>query len=272
MIANRASSLVTFSIVTLLLTAGCTGTSPNASPRDQPDSPPNLAEVVLGDITPVVTLAADARSGITFQITAPSSGILRAAASGEISVENEAGDLIPVPVDPRTTAIQMLVSTGQPVVKSLPIASAIYTSFALVAPIEGADLIRFMANPDSARAQLDESGAPFDCDFLDVIPTTLPQDPTSHFMACKVPKDQAVISGLTGVIAFRFPGVRDVLVLPVQAVAGTIRSGLVTRVEADTETEVPVELGLTDGISIEVSGGLVVGDKVRIPNPGLLAG
>jgi multidrug efflux pump subunit AcrA (membrane-fusion protein) len=60
-----------------------------------------------------------------------------------------------------------------------------------------------------------------------------------------------------------------VLVLPVSAVQGDTQHGVVNRVENGVLSQVPVGLGITDGVRIEITSGLAEGDEVTSFAPGL---
>jgi hypothetical protein len=153
----------------------------------------------------------------------------------------------------------------------LPIAVAEYPGFAVTADVAGADLLRFTTPPVSARAQVDGSGAPFDCVLLDRTPGHPDADGVA-FVACRVPDDQRVIEGLTGVIAVEFPSAEDVLSLPIEAVAGTLDNGTVWVTTEGEPVEKRVSLGVTDGVVVEILDGLEEGDEVLVPSPALLRG
>jgi hypothetical protein len=73
---------------------------------------------------------------------------------------------------------------------------------------------------------------------------------------------------MTGVMAVATGEAHGVLALPVEAVAGSSQSGRVTLVRADGSTEtLDVQLGITDGVRIEIKSGLKAGDRVAIPGP-----
>ncbi len=220
------------------------------------------------DITPVLTLAADVRSQVQFLITAPSAGMVAVTADGPAFTDADGAH--PIASDD-IVIDQVLVPSGTAVPAGLPIAVAEYPGFAVAAEVTGADLLRFTTTPVSARAQVDGSGAPFDCILLDRTPGH-PDPEGVGFVACRVPDDQRVIEGLTGVIAVTFPGAEDALCLPIEAVAGTLDNGTVWMATAGDPVEVPVNLGVTDGVLVQILGGLQEGDEVLVPSPTLFSG
>jgi len=78
-----------------------------------------------------------------------------------------------------------------------------------------------------------------------------------------VPEDQKVFAGLSAEITVVSGSAEDVLVLPVTAVRGDYATGIVyLPSDSGDPVEQPVELGLTDGVMIEIKSGLNEGDTV----------
>ncbi|MCU1417153.1 MAG: hypothetical protein JWP32_1327 [Schumannella sp.] len=253
-------------LVALLLTSCAAAPS---GPLPTPAAPSTSeATVEVGDITPVISLSAAVASGTYYEITSPVAGVARVRA-GVLSVVHADGTSTTIHFRKLDSDRTILIPDGADVVAGLPIASAHYRGFTLTASVTGATRLRLLVPPESAKAQVEGAGAPFDCDLLDRRPTVDPDTGTS-VVSCIVPKDQAVLDGLVGIVAVRYPTVQDVLTLPVEAVAGTIDSASVFVDTDGTITEVPVTVGATDGISIEIVSGLDEGDAVRIPSPALI--
>lgn len=269
---NRGAAYLAIVVATVMVTVS-TGCTANVLPASGPEPTPSpqTVRVERADITPVLTLSATVESSTTFILTAPITGILESHTNGSPSVRSEAGDSQPIVVPALARVEQMLVPDGQTVAQGLPIAVARLDGFALVASLTGTDLLRFTTQPQSARAQIDGSGAPFNCDLLDPVPSIVDDRP-EPFIACGVPLDQAVVSGLSGIVVSRFTGVENALALPVEAVAGSKTSGLVFKLGADGPEERPVVLGVSDGINVEIIEGLSEGDVVLTPSPTLLNG
>ena len=88
-------------------------------------------------------------------------------------------------------------------------------------------------------------------------------------MLCLLPTSDGVVTGLPGIIGITTGAVHDVLVLPTNAVAGSANHGLVSLVDAAGTREVAVGLGLSDGVSVEITSGVSEGDLVLPYGPGL---
>ncbi|NEM92494.1 hypothetical protein [Galbitalea soli] len=268
---RRALLAATVAVAALLL-AGCTPAAVHPADPEPSYAGPAKVTVKRKTIIPVLSLGAEVRSDVEYQVTAPVAGTIRRGAHDQpvITAPDGTTHAVDLPTGARITDI--LVADGQRVAKGLPIALATETGFALVAAVEGADLLRFAVTPLSAKAQIVASGSPFDCRFLDPRPTTLPDSKDEHLMACQIPDDQPVVLGMTGTIAFRFPGATDVLTLPTLAVAGTLDNGAVTLVRGGSRSTVKVGLGITDGFDVQITSGLHEGDTVEVPSPSLFNG
>lgn len=86
---------------------------------------------------------------------------------------------------------------------------------------------------------------------------------------CQVPTEVTVFPGLAASVTLAGGKAEDVLVVPTTAVEGTAQSGVVFRRADDGSTEeVPVTLGLTDGSSVEITGGVEEGAELLQFVPG----
>ena len=86
---------------------------------------------------------------------------------------------------------------------------------------------------------------------------------------CAVPGDVRVFPGLTARLTIAGGIAENVLVVPTTAVEGGGGSGVVYLVGPGGETEPrEITLGLSDGVTVEVAGGLEEGDLVLQFVPG----
>jgi HlyD family secretion protein len=81
-------------------------------------------------------------------------------------------------------------------------------------------------------------------------------------LAVTPPEGFVMRSGYSAVARIRLQEARDVLVLPERVVDIRDGTGYVLREEGGERREVPVELGLSDGLTVEVRSGLAEGDRV----------
>jgi len=92
---------------------------------------------------------------------------------------------------------------------------------------------------------------------------------TGAQISCAVPQGVQVFSGLSATMDVTAGQSSGVLLAPVTAVQGTIGTGKVWAVADDgTQTETDVELGLTDGMNVEIKSGLEENQNILqfVPN------
>jgi hypothetical protein len=97
-----------------------------------------------------------------------------------------------------------------------------------------------------------------------------PSEPTGMRLVCTAPGDVRLINGAAATIEVVTEKAANVLVLPVEAVAGTQGKGKVDVVRPDRSRETrDVVLGLSDGKVVEIKSGLSGDESVAVPGPNL---
>jgi hypothetical protein len=95
-------------------------------------------------------------------------------------------------------------------------------------------------------------------------------EPTGLRLVCTAPTDIKMINGAGATLEVVTERASNVLVLPVEAVAGRQGKGKVDVVGPDGQRQTrDVELGLTDGKVIEIKSGLTGDENVAVPGPNL---
>jgi macrolide-specific efflux system membrane fusion protein len=150
-------------------------------------------------------------------------------------------------------------------------------SFSVTATLPPEQLYRLTEKPTEAEVAIVGGPAPFTCTRLKII-TPLPGADSGEggeggssgtTVRCSVPKDVQVFSGLTAQLTIAGGIAENVLTVPTTAVEGGSGTGIVYLVGPDGATEPrEVTLGLSDGISVEVTGGLEEGDIILQFVPG----
>lgn len=167
-------------------------------------------------------------------------------------------------------------------------------TFTVVADLTAAMQYRMFDQPASATVTISGGPAPFDCSSLEIgapveqdAPEPQVMDPYAYdpYLAeessgasnvtgqirCAVPEGESVFAGLNAEIEVTAGVAEDVLVLPVTAVRGDYATGIVylaagSDAQGDLAgadaVEVNVELGLTDGVYVEITSGLAESDLV----------
>jgi hypothetical protein len=191
------------------------------------------------------------------------------------------------------------VSAGMPVI------SAKRAGYAVVADIDSALAYRISGSAKSVKGQIKNGPGPFACKPLGTIaalpagtipepppatpepgatgePKTEPEqpatgggegsEPTGLRLVCTAGKGVKLINGAAVTLEMVTDRAEDVLVLPVEAIAGAQGKGKVDLVGPDrVRKTVDVVLGLTDGKVVEIKKGLKGDETVAIPGPNLPA-
>jgi hypothetical protein len=237
-----------------------------------------------------------------FDVTAPSSTPTQPTSVANVWA-NGVATTVKVPAG--ATFAGRLVDDGSTVVKGMPIVSAKYAGYGITADIDGAQAYRLADKLGTVRAQITNGPGPFSCKVLGTIaalpagtipdppppaqqpatdpsapPVALPvepQDPginpsdaTGMRLVCTPPKKIKLINGATVTLEVVTDQVKNALVLPVEAVAGTQGTGQVDVVKPDGSRETrEVKLGMTDGEVIQIKSGLEEDETVAVPGPNL---
>jgi hypothetical protein len=201
-----------------------------------------------------------------------------------------------------------LVDDRSTVAAGMPIVSARWAGYGIVADIDGAAAYQIVDGLASVQAQIKNGPGPFACSVLGTIaalpagtvpqqpappaapaaasaapgPAALvnPQDPgdgqqseaTGMRLVCTPPADVKLINGATVTLEVVTAKATNVLVLPVEAVAGSQGHGRVDVVGPDqTRQTRDVELGLSDGRVVEIKSGLTGDETIAVPGPNLPA-
>jgi multidrug efflux pump subunit AcrA (membrane-fusion protein) len=154
-------------------------------------------------------------------------------------------------------------------------------TFTVTASIAPEQLYRLTEKPTEAQVTVQGGPAPFTCTNL-VILTPLPGeggDPggedggSGTTVRCNVPSDVRVFSGLVADLTIAGGIAENVLVVPMTAVQGAADTGIVYVIAEDgSQEERTVELGINDGVNIEVTSGLSEGETILQFVPGAAAG
>lgn len=265
-----------------LLASACSSSSASSSPGsadgDGAEDTPGAARtatVTRADVVGVLTLSGVVAQGAQVDVHSPVAGTVSAVSTGKdgsVALDADGGPtVVAVPAGARVD--EVLVGVGSRVEAGMAVSRVTLGGFAVVANLEPTDLLRFVARPLGARAQVDGGPGPFDCPLADPVPTARAGDgaqTTAAVVTCTVPDRTAVLAGMTATVVVQLERADDALTLPVEAVAGTVDSGAVyLRSDDGGAREVPVGLGTTDGVRIVITSGLAEGDVVLVPGPWL---
>ncbi|MGY0231178.1 efflux RND transporter periplasmic adaptor subunit [Longispora urticae] len=313
----RKRSLARFSVLCVVLAAAGACTSPTEN-KANPDLAPrgttmttakpvrqNLDNKVSlsGKVTvnPVFGLVAPVAGQVRYlDVTAPTSTPTKPTRVGTVWANGKASN-IEVPAG--STFAGRLAEDRATVPAGMPVASARYAGYGIVADIDGAQAYRISDALGSVQAQIKNGPGPFPCTVLGTIaalpagtipepptPTakpsagqspgqqqmperkqeTEPSTPTGLRLVCTAPPGVKLINGVDATLQVVTEKAANVLTVPVEAVAGTQGKGKVDIVKADGTRETrDVELGLTDGKVVEIRSGLTGDETIAVPGPNL---
>ncbi|MEU4688858.1 efflux RND transporter periplasmic adaptor subunit [Actinoplanes sp. NPDC023714] len=195
-----------------------------------------------------------------------------------------------------------LMEDRSTVAKGMPIVSARHSGYGIVANIDSAQAYRISGAVSSVTGQIKNGPGPFKCKPKGTIaalpagtipeppPTTAPttspsgapvqpeqpvdvpegSEATGLQLVCTPPPTVTLINGAEVTLEVVTGKAEDVMVLPVEAVAGTQGKGKVDVVDENQNRKtVDVTLGLTDGKVIEIKKGLTGEETIAIPGPNL---
>jgi hypothetical protein len=203
-----------------------------------------------------------------------------------------------------------LVDDRSAVTAGMPIVSARYAGYGITADIDASQAYRITGSLSGVEAQIKNGPGPFACTVLGTIaalpegtipeppatpptppaagasapaavvgptsearPPQQPSQPTGLRLVCTPPADVKMINGAAVSIEVTTDKATNVLVLPVEAVAGGQGKGKVDIVRPDrTRESRDVVLGLSDGKVIEIKSGLTGDETVAVPAPNLPSG
>ncbi|MDI6104429.1 efflux RND transporter periplasmic adaptor subunit [Actinoplanes sp. NEAU-A12] len=200
-----------------------------------------------------------------------------------------------------------LMNDRTPVAKGMPVVSAKHIGYGIVAEIDSAQAYRISGSVESIKAQIKNGPGPFDCEPVGTIaalpagtfpepeapaspapnanasaaappaenkaPATAPDgsEPTGLRLVCVAPEKVKLINGAEVTLDVVTGRAENVLVLPVEAVAGLQGKGKVDLVvgEERQRKTIDVVLGISDGKVVEVKKGLTGNETVAVPGPNL---
>lgn len=260
---------------------GPTGTAEGAVTR--PSSVPVVSYVARGDITSVVTAPVQAIAQVEFTVLTPVEGKVRYASGIKEGTVVEKNQVIgwQGSHEIRTPAAGVItdfpVADLTPVQQGIPAVTIKYQGFGVrgEVPLESA----FMVNdsPQSARVQFPHGP---DVDTCTPVPSVRPEateldssttelDVATLTVTCLIKKSAGLTDGLPGRLGITIAREKDTLTVPITAVSGVVGRGKVALLQGETPVTTDVELGITDGINIEVISGLSEGDAVLLYGPTL---
>ncbi|MEU9649866.1 hypothetical protein AB0E00_13200 [Streptomyces sp. NPDC048110] len=253
--------------------------SSTVSPEGAGSTADHGIPVKRGNISSVLSLDAELITRPSYQIPAPLTGVFTPKVhegdvvdAGEVLGTVSGDKKESIFANARAKVVHALASSGETVPSGIAVFSLQDRSFALQGTVAPSDRYRLKSlnAENQVRASIDNGPGPFDCPLLGG-----PQrsDEGSLSLLCAVPNNIEVFAGLKGIMAISLEKHESILTLPISAVAGSSGTGQVTLVKESGKTvHRDVELGITDGVRIEIRSGLSEGQRVTSQPPSLGSG
>jgi hypothetical protein len=308
-------------LVLALVLAGCSTSAPEKPVPGlaQRDTTMTSAKPTRQDLTNKVSLTGKVTINPVFGIVAPEPGQIRyldvkapeKTPTKPTKVATIKSTSVQVPAG--ATFAGRLVDDKSTVTAGMPIVSAKYIGYGIVADITGEQAYKLSDALSSVQAQIKSGPGPFACSVLGTIAAlpagtipdppadpaqpppggagqpTGPQSPppgpppggqekkkeepsqaTGMRLVCTAPADVKLINGAAATVEVITEKAANVLVLPVEAVAGSQGKGKVDLLSASGARQTKdVELGLTDGKVVQIKSGLTGDETVAVPGPNL---
>ncbi|MDP9792777.1 hypothetical protein J2S43_001289 [Catenuloplanes nepalensis] len=293
----------------LTLLAGCSLPADDEAETPSLEAPGTVLTTVTPtrqDLSNTISLTGKVTIDPVFGVAAPIDGEIRyldrqptteptTADMWVASVWNN-GEPTEINIPPGSILAGRLLDDGARVTAGMPVVSVKHAGYGIVADITTEHAYRLSASVDSVKAQIKNGPGPFDCKprgAISALPAgTIPDAPqpettgtplpeqeapgqtgseaTGLRLVCTAPKDVKLINGVEVTLEMVTGKATNVLVLPVEAVAGSQGKGKVDIVDGEQQRRtVDVTLGLTDGKVIEIKSGLKGDEKIAIPGPNL---
>ncbi|MEU7527478.1 efflux RND transporter periplasmic adaptor subunit [Saccharothrix sp. NPDC042600] len=300
-----------------LVATACTSSGPEAA---TPDLAPRgttmtTAKPTRQDLTNKVSLTGKVAMNPVYGITAPVAGQVRyLEVAQSTATPTRPTRVATVWADGKPNHVEVpagssfggrLVDDRATVTAGMPVASAKYAGYGIVADINGEQAYQIAdAVSGTIQAQIKNGPGPFPCTLLGTIaalpagtvpapPPAQPEeqtpettgrqappqqqqppggssDPTGLRLVCTAPDDVKLINGASATLEVVTASAQNALVVPVEAVAGGQGRGKVDVVGPDgAKTTKDVVLGLTDGKVVEVKEGLTGEETLAVPGPDL---
>lgn len=152
-----------------------------------------------------------------------------------------------------------------------PAISLTHPGFGVVAQIPVERAFQYYSQPATARTQIDSGPGIVDC--IPAAPASGAADSSGGIarlqVLCLIDDQPGLLDGQQAILALETGRADDVLALPVSAVRGKSGSGQVALIRDGETTIVTVQLGISDGLFIEIASGLNNGDTVLMHGPRL---
>lgn len=275
----RAGFAVALMSMMLIVTACTNEGSPPRSPSTEGSALDRSVVVRRGTLESIVVVPGRVVANPTFPLSVDAAGTLTRTRGLGNGVEagqalGEIGEKS-ITAEHQVHIQKWLVEEGQYVVAHSPVVLVQYSGFGISATVPPDQLHRIYASPASARANVESGPGGVNCS---LVPGRILEEADGESSAgnnlpvlCLLPPDADVVDGLPAQVGLAAGRVEDALLLPMSAVLGSAQRGQVALLDAQGDpSTVEVELGISDGVNIQIVSGLEEGDRVASRAPKLV--
>ncbi|MDD7385297.1 MAG: hypothetical protein SPI12_00230 [Actinomycetaceae bacterium] len=280
-------------VLVVLLISACGAASSTADQGSSAPISPQTVTVSRSSIAPTVSEDSTVIQAPALALVAPSRGAFQPSIKAGQAVK--AGQVLgkigeSSIVSPVDASIVSVSHASGDVPKNYPLISLSYQGFAI--EVSSHALLRSQAlSSIHGKFQITDAQGPSDCTAVvtpasesmsaqsdgdmqndsDEAPeqSSGSQHSDSDRLLCLIDKGVDVRSGMHATVVLTGTMKKNVLVLPVNAVAGRAQTGRVVKKDGEDVSEVDVKLGVSDGAHIEIISGLHEGDTVLDAPPNL---
>lgn len=262
-----------------MLTAACAEPPP---PGPRVDAVEQTVVVERKDIESILVVTGVVRATPSMSVSSTASGTLHHAV--EDGGRPDAGQVLGTVADSPVLAptghvvITWLVADGQQVGTHTPVAELEYDGLSVTVDVPALESFRLYSEPTAGQVVIEGGPAGVECPAARSAPDAHEENPAdvgvggvtpSLRWECLLPLDTEAFPGLPAKVGLRTGAVRDVVSAPVECVLGSTGQGVVFRLVDGSPQRVTVDLGVSNGVDVEVRSGLAPGDEILASPPGI---
>lgn len=265
---NKTVFRILSAVILITISLGlssCQKKSDNQVLNDERINKVETVRVKSGSITPTLSTKTEIKKSTPFMIVSEKKGSFKSKVAANTSVKKGQiiGYIDKVEIKTPVDAIVTKVSTETDIPKNYPLFELTYAGFSV--DIKATDFLRITADFKKMKAKFQVQDGIGPEDMLAIV---LSSD-DNHKLQCLIDHNDDVKLGQLATVVVTAESRNNVMILPVSAVAGRLKTGTVSKVENGKIKHTKVELGATDGAYIEILSGLKVGDEIQTLAPNI---
>lgn len=265
---NKRRKLIVLLFLPILLLSGCTSGETKTQVNDEKGRPIETIVAKRGNLTPTLSTKTGIAKSTPFELTMPQSGNFEASVkTGDKITQGQVvgkvdGKEIVSPIEADVVAI---APSGK-LPKNYAFIELQYTGFSI--SVKATDFFKGVSSLTTLKGKFQVENGVGPSDVTAVVRSSN-QQADSIILQCLISHDIEVREGDLATAVITNEVKKDVLLLPVSAIAGRLQKGSVTVEKDGTYSVVEVGLGATDGAHIEILSGIEEGSKIVTTPPNL---